>query len=234
MDSRVVDLTQPLGPDTVLWPGSTPVRAEVVMRIETDGSYARDLHTPEHAGTHLDAPAHFVADGARVDEIPADRLVVPCAVLDISREGRTFPDYALEADAIEEFERRDGPIAAGSAVLVRTGWEDYRGDRERYLGGETERDLGFPGLGANGAELLIERGVVGIGVDTVSVDAGSATDFPVHRRTLPAGLWHLEGLVNLAALPARGATLFVGVLRLVEGSGAPARVLALVPALPES
>jgi kynurenine formamidase len=230
MSARVVDLTQPLGPATVLWPGSTPVRTEVVASISADGSFARDLHTPEHAGTHLDAPAHFVADGARVDEIPAEHLVVSCAVLDGSDQGRADPDYTLEAKAIEALERRDGAIEPGSAVLVRTGWEEHYADRERYLGGETEEELRFPALGASGAELLIERRVVGIGVDTVSVDAGAAGHFPVHNRTLPAGLWHLEGLVNLAALPPRGATLFVGVLRLVDGSGAPARVLALVPA----
>ena len=60
------------------------------------------------------------------------------------------------------------------------------------------------------------------------MDAGNATTFPVHNTTLPAGLWHLEGLVNLAGLPPRGFTLFVGALALADGSGTPARVLALV------
>ena len=56
---RLVDLTQPLGPDTVLWPGSTPFAATVVADYDTDGGYARELMLPEHAGTHLDAAAHF-------------------------------------------------------------------------------------------------------------------------------------------------------------------------------
>ena len=67
-------------------------------------------------------------------------------------------------------------------------------------------------------------------VDTVSVDAGVATSYPVHRTTLPADVWHLEGLVNLDRLPPRGATVVIGVLPLAGGSGAPARVLALLGA----
>src|SRR4051812_19402909 len=80
---RVVDLSQPLGPATTLWPGSTPVETPVASTIERDGSYSRDLRTPEHAGTHLDAPAHFAPDGVVVDGIPVERLVVPAAVVDV-------------------------------------------------------------------------------------------------------------------------------------------------------
>lgn len=221
---RVIDLTQPLGPDTVLWPGSAPLEARVVSRIETDHSYARQITTPEHAGTHLDAPSHFAPGGAHVDQIPAERLVAPCVVIDVRAECNRDPGYAVTREDVEQAEQQGGPIQTGSAVLALTGWEQYSSDAEKYVRGD------FPGFGRSAAELLIERGVVGIGIDTLGVDPGTATDYPVHNMTLPAGLWHLEGLVNLAALPARGALLVVGALRLVEGSGTPARVFALLPA----
>jgi kynurenine formamidase len=131
------------------------------------------------------------------------------------------PDFAIERQHVEAAERDDGPIERGSAVLALTGWERYAGDAERYVNGA------FPGFGVSAAEFLIERGVVGLGIDTLGVDPGAATGFPVHHMTLPAGLWHLEGLVNLAAVPARGALLVVGALKLVDGSGTPARVFAL-------
>jgi kynurenine formamidase len=229
MSTRVVDLTQPLGPSAVLWPGSPQVRARTLTTLESEGYFTRLLTTPEHAGTHLDAPSHFASGGAHVDAIPANRLVAACAVLDVSEQCRSNPDFALERSQVEELERAEGPIASGAAVLIATGWDAFREEPFRYLGGTTAEDVRFPGLAPSGAELLLERGVVGIGIDTLSVDPGRARDFPVHHLTLPAGLWHLEGLVNLAALPPRGATLFVGALRLVEGSGAPARVLAVVP-----
>jgi kynurenine formamidase len=220
---RVIDLTQPLGPRTVLWPGSDPVEAHVVSRIETDHSYARRILTPEHAGTHLDAPSHFAPGGTHADAIPAERLVAPCAVIDVRAECEADADFTIEREHVEAAERADGAIEPGSAVLALTGWERFLGDAERYVEGA------FPGFGTSAAELLIERGVVGIGIDTLGVDPGAATDYPVHHLTLPAGLWHLEGLINLEAVPPRGALLVVGALKLVDGSGTPARVLALLP-----
>jgi kynurenine formamidase len=228
LSGRVVDLTQPLGPGAVLWPGSEPIAVQTVSSIEADGAFARRIDTPEHAGTHLDAPAHFVADGMTTDRIPPERLVVEGALLDVAERCAENPGFILEATDLEELERRDGEIAEGSAVLLRTGWEAHLGDPGRYLGGSAEEDLHFPGFAESAARLLIDRGAIGIGTDTVSVDAGNATEFPVHQTTLPTGLWHLEGLVNLAELPPRGFTLFVGALPLVGGSGTPARVLALV------
>lgn len=229
MTPSVVDLTQPLGPDTVLWPGSTSFEATVRSDPRTSGSYARDLRLPEHSGTHLDAPSHFAPGGAHAADIPAERLVAPCAVLDMRAECREAPAFTLERSHLEDAERRDGPIEPGTAVLLWTGWEDHRGDAGRYLGGATEADLAFPGYGVTAAEALLEREVVGLGTDTLGIDPGHARDFPVHHLALGAGLWHLEGLVNLGALPPRGATLVVGALKLVEGSGTPARVFALPP-----
>jgi kynurenine formamidase len=229
MPPRVVDLTQPLGPDTVLWPGSTPFAAEVRTELRTSGAYARDLRLPEHSGTHLDAPSHFAPGGTHAAGIPPERLVVPCAVIDVREPCREDPAFTLERRHVQDAEQRDGPIEPRSAVLLWTGWEDHRNDRDRYLGETTEGALDFPGFGVSAAETLLERDAVGLGVDTLGIDAGHAREFPVHHLTLGAGLWHLEGLVNLGELPPRGATLVVGALRLVEGSGTPARVFALLP-----
>ena len=228
MAGAVVDLSQPLCERTVLWPGSRPFLAETVSGIERDGAYARVIRTPEHAGTHLDAPAHFAFGGRAVDQIPAQRLVAQGVKHDVSDRCADDPDFALCADDLEELESRDGRIPEGSAFLLRTGWEELSGDPDRYLGGSSTDALRFPGFGASAARLLVERGVVGIGIDTLSVDTGRNSSFPVHHVTLPSGLWHLEGLVNLDALPSRGFLVFAGAIALSGGSGAPARVLALL------
>jgi kynurenine formamidase len=144
-------------------------------------------------------------------------------VVDVSSECAADPDYTLDADRLARDEAVHGPLPEGGALLLRTGWDAHSGDAERYV-----ESMRFPGYGADAAELAVERGCVGLGTDTLSIDAGHDAGFPVHHLTLPAGLWHLEGLVNLGALPPRGATLFVGALKLVDGSGSPARVLALV------
>lgn len=225
---RIVDLTQPLGPATPLWPGSKPFSAELASDYEPDGSFLRDLAMPEHAGTHLDAPAHFVEGAALTHQIPPAMLVRPAVKLDVRPWVGDDASATIGRDVVEELERRDGEIQAGSAVLVHTGWDAHVGDPDRYLGDP----LAFPGLGRDAAELLVERGVVGLGIDTTSVDPGSSTEHPVHHVTLPAGLWQLEGLVNLARVPPRGAWVVVGALLLVDGSGAPARVFAILPGPP--
>lgn len=221
--AQVVDLTQPLGPETALWPGSGPFAARTTGELDHDGHYARHISLPEHFGTHFDAPAHFAPGGAMAHEVPAERLVVPCAVADVSAECEADPGYALDGARLARDEEEHGPLPAGGALLMRTGWERHVRDPERYVGA-----MSFPGFGPSAAELAIERGCVGLGTDTLSIDPGRDPDAPVHHITLPAGLWHVEGLVNLASLPRRGATLVVGALKLVDGSGAPARVLALV------
>ena len=205
---RVLDLTQPLDERTVLWPGSVPFVAS--EDSDDDGFWWRDLSLPEHAGTHLDAPRHIVAGGATVDDIPAERLVRPAVRIDLPDRSRNLATADVEA-----WEAEHGRVPEGAAVLLRTAWD---GDPHAA-----------PGYGADAAALLVERGVAGIGIDTLSVDACADADFPVHNTTLPAGLWHLEGLAGLDAVPATGATLVAGALRLPNGSGTPARVFALLP-----
>jgi kynurenine formamidase len=119
------------------------------------------------------------------------------------------------------YEAEHGPVTAGSAVFLRTDWQ-------RPVG---ETVLAFPGFGVEAArELVVERRVVGLGIDTLGIDPGSASDFPVHREvSLPHGVWHVENLTALSDVPAVGSWAVVGVPRVSGASGFPARVLALVP-----
>jgi kynurenine formamidase len=222
---KVLDLTQPLDERTVLWPDSDPFTAVGPDVYDADGFWWRNLRTPEHAGTHLDAPRHCVPGGAAVADIPAEQLVRPAVRIDARERCAGDPAWVLRAADVEAWEARHGRVPAGAAVLLCTGWDAYRTDARRYLG----EPLAFPGFGRDAATLLVERGAAGLGIDTLSVDAGEATDFPVHRITLPAGLFHIEGLIGLDAVPDTGATVVVGALRLPEASGTPARVFALIP-----
>jgi kynurenine formamidase len=222
---RVVDLAQPLSPATAVWPGMNRLSARATETYADGGAFSRDLTLGEHTGTHLDAPAHFAEGGATVEGIPADDLVCDAVVLDIREACTADPDYVLSVADVLEHEAAHGAIPARAAVLVCTGWSAFLADDGRYVS-----DLRFPGLSAEAARLLVERGVAGIGIDTLGIDPGNSIDFAAHHTTLPAGLWHLEGLVNLEQLPARGALLAIGAPRLVGGSGVPARPLALLPA----
>lgn len=224
---RVVDLTQPVHAGTAVWPGSPSPSFRTQSSHDGDGVFSRTVAMSEHTGTHIDAPAHFVSGADTTDAITADRLVRPLVVLDVTARCRDDPDYAVTAeDVVLEVAER-GPIPGGSIVAARTGWDSRLPDPGRYLPDPPR----FPGFSVAAAEALVRRWAVeALAIDAPGIDPGHDEQFSVHRSaTLPAGVWHIEGLVNLGHVPARGALIVVGALPLAGGSGAPARVLALVP-----
>ena len=226
----LVDLSETLGPDSVIWPGAPALQVTEAVQHDTDGYHARIVSTFEHAGTHFDAPEHFVPGGESAADISIDRLVLPVAVIDIREKAAADPNAVVEPADIEAFEAAHGPIRPGTAVVINSGWAARNADVLAYTGSETTEDLKFPGFGVPAAQLLVERGVVGLGVDTLGIDPGSEPLFPVHREvTHQAGLWHLENLVNVDQLLAQGAVLAVGVPRIAGGTGFPTRVFAFVP-----
>ncbi len=223
MNVSVIDLAQPLSPSTSPWPGNPWFAAEVTGEVATSGYYARNLAFPEHTGTHMDAPAHFAANGDRIADVGVDKLVVPAAMIDISAACAANADYVLTVADIEQYEATHGRLAAGTGLLLYTGWDKHLGNPAVYI-----NDLHFPGVGVEAATLLVERGIAGIGIDTLGIDPGCSATFPVHHITLPAGLWHLEGLVDVDKVPPAGGLLVIGVPKVVGASGMPCRPLVLV------
>jgi kynurenine formamidase len=226
---KVVDLTLPLGPATVMWPGAPAPQAETVVTVAHDGYFARLVHLFEHSGTHVDAPCHFVEGHGTVDNLPLQSLISPAIMIDASADIAGNPDGALEISTVNSWEKVHGRIPDNSVILLRTGWEDFYSDPVKY--GLQKDGLHFPGFGIEATEFLVnERNVVGIGLDTLGIDRGVDDHFPVHSKvTLPRNVWHIENLTNLKSVPPIGALVFVGVLPLVDGSGSPARILAMVP-----
>jgi kynurenine formamidase len=211
-----------------MWPGAPAPAADVAVTVRHDGYFARLVHLYEHSGTHVDAPNHFVEGSAAVTDLPLQTLISPAVVIDASAEINGDRDAVLELATVKAWEEKHGLIPAGCVVLLRTGWEDLYDQPDLYVGGPD--GLHFPGFGAEAATYLVEQGVVGIGVDTLGIDRGSDSSFPVHSHiTLPNQVWHIENLTNLKSLPATGALVFIGVLPLVGGSGSPARILAMIP-----
>ncbi len=234
---RLVDLTHTYDELTIYWPTSTSkFELDTIAEGDTDGGYyysAYALSTPEHGGTHLDAPVHFYRQGAATDELTLERLIAPAVVIDVTAAAAADPAYRLSRDDVEAFEKTHGRIATGSIVVLRTGWSKRWPDRLAYLGDDTPGDasnLVFPSYGAAAAELLVnERGVAVLGVDTASIDYGPSKDFIVHRIAAAKNVAGLENLTNLDALPATGATLIALPMKIGGGSGGPVRVIALVP-----
>ncbi len=230
---KLVDLTHALDEHSPYWPedhSPSPFRAKVVDTYEHDGYFGRALEIPEHFGTHMDAPAHFDPHGKTVEQIPVESLLRPAVVIDVSGQAEKYPDYQLTVADLEGWEKAHGPIPRGCAVLLRTGWGERWPSQEKYMNEDAQGVMHFPGISLDAARFLVERGApVAIGIDTPSIDYGPSKDYEVHHFTMTHGLYHLENLIHLGALPATGAVIIALPLSLRGGSGSPARVLALVP-----
>ncbi|HEY6944567.1 MAG TPA: cyclase family protein [Candidatus Acidoferrum sp.] len=227
--TRVIDLSYAINDKLVRWPSDEEVfEAKVNASVEKDGYFTRSFWMLEHYGTHLDAPVHFPPGKATVDQIPVKQFFGPAVVLDVRAEGAKHADYQLPAMRVEEWEKRHGRIPEGAIVLLRTGWASRWPDAQKYRNQDAQGRMHFPGFSVEAAKLLIEREVSGLGCDTMSVDYGPSADFAVHRLALGAGLYHLENLGDLSALPESGAFLVVAPIKLEGGSGGPVRVFALL------
>jgi kynurenine formamidase len=229
-NTRVIDLSYAINDKLVPWPGDTRwFEAKVNATVEKNGYFTRSFWMLEHYGTHLDAPIHFPPGKMTVDEIPPTKLFGPAVVLDVRAESVKDADYQAPAALVEEWEKRHGQIPEGAIVLLRTGWASRWPDAQRYRNQDAQGRMHFPGYSVKAAKLLIERKVSGLGCDTMSADYGASEDFAVHRAVLGAGLYQLENLTDLSALPETGAFLVVAPIKLEGGSGGAVRVFALLP-----
>jgi kynurenine formamidase len=165
--------------------------------------------------------------------VPLERLIAQAVVIDVADRAAADPDYRLTPEDVAGFERDHGSIAAGTIVLLRTGWSARWPDAKRYLGDDRRGDasnLHFPSYGVEAARLLVEqRRVAALGADVASIDYGRSTDFMVHRLAAAQGVPGLENLTNLDRLPPTGAVVVALPIKIAGGSGGPARVVALVP-----
>jgi isatin hydrolase len=239
---EVIDLTQPLSPETPILPlppqfQNTPqFRIWELSHYDDRGPawYWNAFETGEHTGTHFDAPIHWISGkelpNNSVDRIPASQFIGPACVFDIADSASRNPDHLVTPEHILKWEEEHGRIPAKSWVLLRTGWS--RKNVSDYI---NLKDDGphTPGFTKESSALLAkERDVLGVGVETVGTDAGQAAKFdppfPNHYIMHGSGKFGLAGLTNLDKLPITGAIVIAAPLKIVNGSGSPVRVIALV------
>jgi kynurenine formamidase len=239
---RVVDLTQPLHEGTPVLKLPEPFANTPGLTRHTISEYDERgpawawswLEIGEHVGTHFDAPIHWISGrgGEDLASVPPERLVGPAVVVDKSAEAAADPDYVLTVDDVKGFEAEHGPLPEGGWLLLRTGWDARSHAQEEFLNAD-ENGPHTPGLSPECARWVAEESpVIGLGTETVGTDAGGAHSFdpafPCHSYLMGNDKYGLTQLQNLAELPATGAVVVAGPLPILNGSGSPARVLALV------
>jgi kynurenine formamidase len=226
----VVDMTHAIAAGLPAWPGDEKAfEAKLLDTPEKDGYFTRSFWMLEHYGTHMDAPAHFPPGQATLDKIPEAHFFGPDVVIDVREEVSKDADYRLSVARVEKWETAHGRIPAGAIVMMRTGWAARWPDLARYRNLDENKVMHFPGFSVESAKLLMARGAVGLGIDTLSIDYGASKDFEVHHLDLPAGLYNLENLANMDYLPEAGAFVIAAPIKLEGGSGGPVRVFAILP-----
>ena len=232
----IIDLSYPFGSDTVYWPTAEAFHLEKDFEGVTDKGYyysAYKYSAAEHGGTHIDAPVHFAKGQHSVDEIPLAQLMGPGIVVDVTRQCEKNPDYLITESDFKDWEKRNGKIAAGTIVLLRTGFGKFYPDRKRYLGtdqrgADAVADLHFPGLHPDAARWLTQnRTIKAIGLDTASIDYGQSTLYESHRTLFAKNIPALENVANLDKLPAKGFSVIALPMKIKSGSGGPLRIVAI-------
>jgi arylformamidase len=197
-----------------VFPGLPEPSFDAIARVEADGYAMTQLHLVNHIGTHVDAPAHQIAGGDTLDDIPLGRLVTDALTIDVS--GRA-PGPITASELEPQLEH----VREGDIVFL------YSDNARNY--GTAAYWTGWSYPDADAARALIARGISAVGFDGPSADPVDSTTFELHRVWLSAGRMILENVANLDQLPER-AQVVVAPLKLARANGGPARIFALLPA----
>lgn len=233
----IIDLSYSFDEQTIYWPTAEPFRLEKDFEGVTEQGFyysAYRYSAAEHGGTHLDAPVHFAKGRHSADEIPLDQLLGAAIVIDVTRQCASDPDYRITSNDFLSWEKAHGKIAAGTIVLLRTGFGKHYPDRKKYLGtaerGEAAvAQLHFPGLHPDAARWLVSnRSIKAIGLDTASIDYGQSTKYESHQILFDKNIPAFENVANLDKLPPRGFSVIALPMKIKGGSGGPLRIIALL------
>lgn len=244
---EVVDLTETLRPEypTIQLPEefgqAWGFKKEIISNYDERGpawSWS-NFSMSEHTGTHLDAPAHWVTGkdlpNNTVDTLPMRQMIAPVCVVDCSREVAADKGFILTKAFLQDWEAQHGKIPPGSWVFMRSDWRKVA-DPDNYTNMQ-ENGAVSPGPDAEAVLWMIEeRDVLGFGSECVGTDAGQGFFFdpplPCHHYMHGNGRLGLQCMTNLDLLPPTGAVVIATPLKIIEGSGSPLRVIALVSKKP--
>jgi hypothetical protein len=233
---RWIDLTYSFDSSTLYWPNNSKgfEHSTDAAGVTPLGYYysSYSICTPEHGGTHLDAPIHFAAGKHSIDQIPPEKLTGAGVLIDVSNKALKNRDYLVSISDVEDWEKKHSKIDDNTIVLFKTGYGAFYPDRQGYFGtkkrgAEAIPELHFPGIDPQLTSWLVnKRKVKAIGLDTPSMDYGQSKDFKTHRILLESNSPGFENLANLDSLPSTGFYSIAMPMKIAGGSGGPLRIMA--------
>jgi len=222
----IIDLTHGLCEDIPNWEGTNGFCEHIDVDYE-HGARIMRYEMFAGIGTHMDAPGHYVKGAENIADIEPEKLFVNACVINVSEQAQDNSEYFLSVDEVKKWEERNGAIEKNSLFLVYTGWSKRWPDVQKYRNVGKDGKMHFPGMSAQVADFLLERGVVAIGIDTLSPDGGDYT-FPVHKKMLGARKYMLENVAHLEKMPEIGAYVCVAPLKIKNGTESSVRLFGFV------
>jgi kynurenine formamidase len=227
---RFIDLTHTFAPGIPHWKGAPNESVKTLYTVEKDGFRINEYCHIGQWGTHVDPPAHFHSDLKTVDQIDLKDMIMPLVVIDVHEKN---PDYLLSLEDVHAWEKRHGTIPRGAFVAMRTDWSKRWPDNKALANADAAGVFHYPGWSMPVLKLLYEeRGITASGHETTDTDPGLRTtkdDYSLESYILGTNHYQIELLANLDKVPEAGALIFVTFPKVENGSGFPARVIAVVP-----
>lgn len=221
--SNIIDLTHELDEGIPTWELDCgfkhKLHADYDMRQEETKFRVQKITMHAGAGTHMDAPAHCISGGKCVSDIPLRDLLKPCVVIDVSE--RTNAGFQMTKEDVLMFEAQYGKIPSGAFIIVYTGWDKFWRQREQY-----HNNYRFPSVRQDAAEILLNRNVAGLGIDTLSPDRPDS-GFIVHQLLLESDKIIVENIANAKLMPAIGADIWIVPLKIKGATESPIRLIGI-------
>ena len=220
---KLIDLTHLITPHIPTWD------SEPVFKLDNnfdydDGARVQSFEMQAGTGTHMDAPSHFIKGSLDISDIPLSNLFTSVFVVDVS--SKADANYKISLADIHEFENIYGTITENSFVIGFTGWSKFWPDLEKYASRNSSGERQFPCFSKQAAEYLLQKKIVGIGIDTLSVDC---EDNFVHQLILNNNCYIVENLANCHLVPPSGAQIVLLPLNIKDATESPIRAVALIP-----
>jgi len=221
---KMIDLTHTLDSAAPTWNGDCGFTHQVIVDYP-EACRVQSIEMNAGTGTHIDAPSHFIPNGMSAADIAIEEFIAPIVMIDVTK--KVHADYYITAQDILDFEKNFGKIKSGSLVIGHTGWDRYWKHSQQYRNVDEEGQMHFPGFTKDSADVLLERNVVGLGIDSLSPDCLDLS-FPVHYAILGAGKYIVENLTNCKLLPPIGSFSIILPIKTRDGTEAPSRAIALI------
>jgi kynurenine formamidase len=209
---KITDLTHTIYSDMPVFPGTEQPIFEKANTLDRDGFQEAKITMFSHTGTHIDAPAHMLADGPYLDDLEIEHFIGKATILDFSKKMVEL----IEIESLKPFEEKIKNI---EFLILKTGWSKYWGDKKYYEA--------FPALSEGAAKWLSEFKLKGIGIDAISIDDMKSETFPVHKILMPKNIIIIENLTNLDSISSEYFILSIMPLKNKNADGSPVRAFSI-------